>query len=202
MAHISITNSKLGSIPSVNLPPIVTCRRNAPCAGKKGCYACKGNFRFSAVQRNMLENLGEWIDYPRRYMQSIIDACTNVRFFRWHSAGDIPSQHYLAMMCAVAVTQPEVHFLAFTKQYELVDRFFSRFEKPDNLSIVYSAWGNLLPENPHNFPVAYVRLKSGEGSEHIPQDALPCSGACHMCIKHEQNCWKLKPGQSVCFDQH
>ena len=46
---ISTTNSKLGSfIPSFNFPPIVTCRKDAPC--KKMCYACKGNFMFKNVK--------------------------------------------------------------------------------------------------------------------------------------------------------
>lgn len=63
--HISVTNSKLGSfIPSVNLPPCQTCSPDAPCA--KNCYARKGRFMFSNVQKNMRENYSAWLDSPRK----------------------------------------------------------------------------------------------------------------------------------------
>ena len=58
MAHISLSNSKLGSIPSINLPPIVTCRPDAPC--KSTCYACNGRFRFKNVKQTLESNLEEW----------------------------------------------------------------------------------------------------------------------------------------------
>lgn len=200
MAHISLSNSKLGSIPSINLPPIVTCRPDAPC--KKTCYACNGRFRFKNVKQTLVQNLEEWKADAGKYMQSVIDACTNVRFFRWHSAGDIPDEFYLSMMCLVAKMLPEVHFLCFTKKYELVNDYFGKANKPKNLNIIFSVWGNLVPENPHNFPTAYVRLKSGEGENLIPKTAIPCSGSCNECIRDEMNCWKLKPGMSVVFNQH
>lgn len=200
MAHISLSNSKLGSIPSINLPPIVTCRPDAPC--KSTCYACNGRFRFKNVKQTLESNFEEWKSDPGKYMQSVIDACTNVRFFRWHSAGDIPDEFYLTMMYIIAGMLKEVRFLAFTKKYDLVNSYISKFGKPDNLSIVLSAWGNMVPENPHNLPVAYVLLKSGEGEDRIPARAVPCSGSCNECIKDEMNCWKLKPGMSVVFKQH
>jgi hypothetical protein len=43
--HVSRSVAKLGvSIPSINLPPIITCRKNAPCSKK--CYAAPGRFSF------------------------------------------------------------------------------------------------------------------------------------------------------------
>lgn len=200
MAHISTSNSKLGSIPSINLPPIVTCRPDAPC--KQNCYACKGRFCFRNVKKTLELNHAEWKNSPKEYAKSVIDACANVRFFRWHSAGDIPDADYLKMMCWVANLCPEVHFLCFTKKYELVDSYAAAHGIPKNLNIVYSAWGNLIPENPHHFPTAYVRLKSGEGAEHIPASAIQCSGYCEKCIRNDMNCWRLMPGMSVVFNQH
>lgn len=200
MAHISLSNSKLGSIPSINLPPIVTCRPDAPC--KSTCYACNGRFRFKNVKQTLESNLEEWKSDPGKYMQSVINACANVRFFRWHSAGDIPDESYLAMMCRVAFSQPEVHFLCFTKKHEMVNLYVSRYGKPKNLNIIFSAWGDFVPENPHNFPMAYVLLKSGEGEDRIPARAVPCSGSCNECIKDEMNCWKLNPGMCVVFKEH
>lgn len=202
MAHISLCNSKLGSIPSVNLPPIITCRPDAPCAKSNLCYACKGRFRLQSVKNTLSRNLDEWKSSPDQYAQSIIDACTNVRFFRWHSAGDIPDVSYLDMMCSIARLQKEVHFLCFTKKYEMVNAYIAQNGKPDNLNIVFSAWGNLIPGNPHQLPIAYIDLKSEEGKSSIPESALPCSGSCNHCIQHELNCWNLKSGMSVVFHQH
>lgn len=200
MAHISISNSKLGAIPTINLPPIITCREDAPCAN--GCYACKGRFRFKNVKESALFNLSEWQNNPGEYERSVMDACVHYKFFRWHSSGDIPDPEYLDMMIRVARAIPDTKFLCFTKKYELFNDH--RFIKglPENLIIVFSAWGNHLPENPYNMPVAYVRLKSGEGANHIPENAIRCSGYCNDCVKHEQNCWNLWFGESVVFDEH
>ena len=201
MAYISRHNSKLGNIPSINLSPILTCRKGAPCT--KTCYACNGCFRFKNVKKTMSDNLLEWSSRPFSYQASVINACANVSFFRWHSAGDIPSTAYLDMMVNTAKRLPEVHFLCFTKKYELVNRYVAIYgEIPENLKIIFSAWGNLIPRNPNNFPIAYVNLKSGEGKEHIPEDAIPCHGSCNDCIKGQQHCWNLKFGQSVVFNQH
>lgn len=211
MAHISISNTKLGAIPTVNLPPIITCRKDAPCA--KNCYACKGRFRFKNVQESMLFNLSEWQNNPGEYERSVMDACVHYKFFRWHSAGDIPDMDYFNMMIHIAKAVPDTKFLCFTKQYELVNNVIAtngyRFAIcdgngifPPNLTIVFSAWGNNLPDNPFRFPVAYVRLKSGEGAEFIPEDAIRCPGYCADCVKHDQNCWNLWFSQSVVFNQH
>ena len=66
--HISTQNRKLGmTIPSINLPAITTCRANAPC--KKGCYACKGTFLYSTVQKSMQNNLDIYKTSPKAYFK-------------------------------------------------------------------------------------------------------------------------------------
>lgn len=43
--YISLNNSKLGDfIPSVNLPPVKTCRPDAPCKGL--CYARRDHVKY------------------------------------------------------------------------------------------------------------------------------------------------------------
>lgn len=66
--NISLTNKKLGKfIPSVNLPPIITCRADAPC--KKGCYATKGNYNYDNVKKPRIENLNEFTQDSNKYFQ-------------------------------------------------------------------------------------------------------------------------------------
>lgn len=198
--HISNTVSKLGNIPTVNLPAVVTCRPGAPCT--KGCYACKGNFIFANVQKSLQANLYCWQTSPDVYRSTVELAAMQNRFFRWHSSGDIPDESYLRMMFDVAETVPTCKFLAFTKRVEWVNSLLDVRTKPKNLSIVLSAWGNWIPDNPHNLPIAYVHLRSGEGASFIPADAKSCSGACYKCVSGDQNCWALKSGESVVFNQH
>ena len=159
--HISLNNSKLGDhIPSVNQVPGVTCRPDAPCFGKK-CYACKGRFLFANVQKTMWDNYDMWVNTPMEYFNGIIDASKGVEFFRWHSAGDIPSIAYFKSMVWVAERCPTTEFLAFTKQYEIVNEYLDAHKGilPKNLHIVFSHWGNeFVPENPYNLPTAHVRF--------------------------------------------
>ena len=198
--HISNGISKLGcSIPSVNLPAGCTCRADAPC--RKKCYALKGRFAFSHTKELLSRNLEIWRDDPAFFEKQVEIAAFKSRFFRWHSAGDIPDAAYLAMMVRVAKHLSGTRFLAFTKKYELINDYISKNGSlPENLTIVLSAWGAFLPENPHNLPIAYVRLRHDACD--IPSDAFQCPKYCGDCVMTGCSCWDLKNGQSVCFDEH
>lgn len=198
--HISNSISKLGAtIPSVNLPPIETCDLQAGCHQK--CYAMRGRFRFKNVKDVVRRNLDIWKNDPDGFERDVEIAAFPARFFRYHSSGDIPDGAYLRMMVRVAERCPGTSFLCFTKKFRIVNEFIdSGGVIPANLHIVYSAWGDFIPENPHNFPVAYVKFKDRES--YIPKDAMPCQGYCGDCVQTERSCWDLKPGQSVCFDEH
>ena len=200
---ISLTNSKLGSlIPSINLPPIKTCRPDAPCA--RLCYALRGRWRYSNVQASRENNYQQYLKDPEGYFASIKQFLTsglvNYKFFRFHSSGDIPEFTYLEMMLKLAREVPETKFLAFTKRFEMVNRAVdAHLEIPENMKFVFSAWdkGFEVP-NPHNFPVTYVNFCDKTKNPEIPEFAIPCVGSCEKC----QACWSLHKGQSVVFHQH
>lgn len=160
----SKTNSKLGAIPSVNLPPITTCRKGCPCA--KDCYARKGNFRFKNVQESLRGNLNEYISNPDGFFEQILNEVNNgivsYNYFRFHAAGDIVDDYYFKKMVEVASKRPFTKFLAFTKKFEIVNAYMQTVGAiPPNLRIVFSAWGDsFVVDNPYNFPVAYVRLNN------------------------------------------
>lgn len=208
MIHISLCNSKLDGtklgmapIPSINLPPITTCRRDAPC--KDTCYACKGLFRMQSNKSILWNNWEFYNSNPIEYFNAIRKACTTSKLFRWHSTGDIPSALYFWHMVKIAKEIPTTRFLCFTKQYETVNAYIDTLgELPENLVVVFSAWGDFEFQNPHNLPVAYVRLKSGQGSEKIPANARKCTGYCAECVLASKNCWNMKHGESVAFDEH
>ena len=194
---VSNTNSKLGGqIYSINLPPVVTCRSDAPCF--KGCYACKGNWLFPNVKNSLQHNLEAYKSNPTLFFESVAAQTALVRFCRWHSSGDIVDMQYFEGMCKVARKNKDTHYLCFTKKYEIINEFLSKGKRiPKNLSIVLSAWSNWIPENPYDLPMTYVYGKEFNNGL-IPKDAIPCGGKCETC----QACWTLKKGQHVYFIKH
>lgn len=198
-AYISHSNTKLGpNIPCVNLPAVSTCRQDAPCARK--CYARKGCMAFPKVRQRAEDNLALWEQNPDQYEQDVISAAFHNRYFRWHSSGDIPDTFYLGMMLRVAHKLPKTSFLVFTKQWEYVNNTLACVAKPQNLQIVLSAWGEMVPPNPHNLPMAHIRFKKEAVS--LPEGALECPRYCGDCVMTDKSCWSLGTGEHVCFNEH
>jgi len=188
--NVSKGNSKIGKIMNVNLPPVISCPKGIPCA--KDCYAMKAWRQYKNVREAWGGNWELLKDNEKAYFEGIADTIQRTKkmeFFRWHSAGDIPSQSYLEGMKAIAKMFPAVKFLAFTKNSSLD---FS--DLPENLNIVASQWGEYTWGD--DLPKAIVRAK-GETWE-TPANAVDCAGSCKDC----KVCWNLKKGQAVIFDQH
>ena len=203
MIKISTTNKKLGKfIPSLNLPPIKTCRAKAPCA--KGCYACKGTWNYKNVKDSLNNNLVQFGLNKDKFFNEVINYLNNgdviYKYFRWHSSGDIINLDYLKGMIKTALACKQTKFLAFTKKFEIVNEYLANGGKiPSNLKIVFSAWDkDFTFENPYNLPIAYVEFSNKEKNPTIPQSAFKCNGECKSC----KVCWFLKKKQSVKFTQH
>lgn len=202
--HVHISNgiSKLGSsIPSVNLPPVVTCDPRAGCAKK--CYARKGRFAFPRVKQLLQRNLDIWKRDPDGFERDVAIAAYTSRFFRFHSSGDIPDPAYLEMMVRVASRCQQTSFLCFTKKCDIVNAFIRANGDeaiPSNLRIVFSAWGDYRPDNPFDLPVAYIRFRKTE--TYIPDCARPCGGYCGDCVRTGSSCWDLRRGEAVVFNEH
>ena len=197
-ANVSNTNTKLGaSILSINLPAGITCRADAPCR-KSGCYAMKGHWLYKNVKNSLQENLDAYINNPSLYFDSIASQTALARFVRWHSSGDIVDAKYFEGMCKVARKNKATHYLCFTKKFEIINDFLASGKKiPKNLSVVFSAWSDWIPDNPYNLPTAYVYGKNFN-NDMIPKDSIPCVGRCESC----QACWTLKKMMSVYFCKH
>lgn len=202
--YVSTTVSKLGaSIPTVNLPPIVTCRPDAPCAKcvaeGGGCYALRGRFIFPNVKKSLAKNLEAYKENSKLYFSMIADSFKLFKYARFHSSGDLVDMNYLKGMCWVARKCPDTKILCFTKKFEIVNQFLDEGHRiPKNLVIVFSTWGDFIPENPHNLPMTYVEFKDKSRNTHIPTDAIKCTGSCPKCL----GCFNLKKGGSVVFKKH
>lgn len=191
MPKISKGNTKLGkAIPNINLPPITSCVKDAPC--KKECYAMKAYRQYKNTRTAWNYNLELYKTSPIEYFIGIDTFLTKKqpRLFRWHSAGDIPDKLYLKLMCELARKHSRIKFLAFTKRYS----FFKHVRIPTNLSIVFSAWpGYNMPKS--RFPIAFMQ----DGTETRVKNALECPGNCDSCGM----CWELKNiNKNVVFNKH
>lgn len=193
---VSPGNSKMGSIPSVSLPPVITCADGCKCAQK--CYAAKLCRIRASVRNAYARNLDILINDPQSYWLQVKASAMTTRYFRFHVSGDIVNAEYLDNMCKLATELPGTAFLAFTKQYEIVNEYAKKHSIPENLKIIFSAWPGMPMENPHNLPVANVIFKGQKPAD----DWKICGGNCTECACRGVGCWELKKGEQIAFYEH
>lgn len=194
---ISKGNSKMGAIPSVSLPACVTCNPSAPCFGK--CYARRLAARRATVRNAYDRNFDILNSDPAAYWLQVRAAASISRFFRYHVSGDIPNMLYLIDMVLTAKQLPNTTFLAFTKQYNIVNQYINDGNTiPENLKIIFSNWGDWKCENPHSLPTCEIILK---GTEPAP-DWKICGGNCTECACRGVGCWELKHGETIAIFEH
>lgn len=195
-------NSKTGAA-CLNIAfPICSCRSDAPC--KATCYACKGCQQMATVQAAYYRNFRLYNDNADNFFEQVY---CKIKFsglpkVRWFDSGDIPDYDFLCKMIDTCKKTPAVKHMAFTKKYELVNKWIDdNGDLPANLNIIFSAWDRLWDvPNPHNLGVAYVDFKDKRLNPEFPTNAFVCPGrsstcsACGACFNK-----KLK---AVIFMQH
>jgi hypothetical protein len=164
----------------------------------QGCYALKALRLYPGTRKAWHRNELLAKHHPDSYFKQIAAKVAEAkpRLFRWHVAGDILNGDYLGGMCRIAAANPGTHFLAFTKAFEIVNRFEDCEAIPDNLVIIFSAWPGMEFLNPRGRRIAWMQ----NGTEtRVPADALECPGHCESCGR----CYELpKLGRDVVFDRH
>ncbi len=194
---ISPGNVKMGAIPSVSLPACSTCNPNAPCFKK--CYAAKLERIYKNTRNAYARNLDILKTEPAHYWLQVKAAASVARYFRYHVSGDIPNGHYLKMMVQTARDLPGTTFLAFTKQYSIINDYLNDGGTiPENLKIIFSNWGAWKCENPHGLPMSEVIFKGSEPA----QDWKICGGNCAECACRGVGCWELNNGETIAFYEH
>lgn len=194
---ISQGNSKMGAIPSVSLPPVVTCHNCATCSKK--CYAVKLARIYKNVRNAWERNLDILKTDRDDYFVQVKAAAMVSGFFRFHVSGDIVDMDYLDRMVKIAKECKKTEFLAFTKNYQDCNKYFESHRKPSNLHLIYSLpFDGAVIDNPHKMPTARVILK---GNEPRPTDKV-CGGNCSECACRGVGCWELKKGETIAFYEH
>lgn len=196
MICISKGNRKVGKIPSVSLPPIVTCPYKC-----KGCYAAKLCRIYPNVRESYERNYSVYQNDPDLYWSEVGKALSTARFFRFHVSGDIPDYRYLEKMVETMRNNPNCTALCFTKRYGFVNRWIAENgDLPENLKLIFSIWPGFPYENPYDLPTAHVRFRNGITT--APDNAIECYGNCTDCVVAGCGCWKLGKGEAVAFKQH
>lgn len=210
LLRISDGNSKLGSIPQVNLTPVRSCPKGVPCAKAGQCYAMKAYRQYPGTRQAWDANLKLALAAPSVFFQDLDAYLTHKRpsYFRFHSAGDCPSYKYLVKAIQLAKRHPNIRFLMFTKRHAWANQYVATHGPvPSNVALVLSTWPNMPLQNPYDLPITYV-YDPKNLDERIPDahptpkakgpDAYTCPGSCQTC-KH---CWTLQSGESVVFHKH
>jgi hypothetical protein len=193
---ISKGNRKLGTVMNVSTSPRTSCPEGVPCASD--CYAQKAFRMYPATRKAWTRNARIAKRHPDTYFSQIAARVAKVkpRLFRWHVAGDILSTDYLRGMCQIAAENPNTHFLAFTKAFDVVNHYEDRQAIPKNMVIIFSAWPRMMFDNRHGHHIAWMQ----DGTEtRIPQDSIECPGNCETCGL----CYELpRLGRDVVFHKH
>lgn len=194
-------NKKLGSqVVGIALPPIVTCRPDAPCF--KACYATKGHQIFPSVLGSYQKNLRLWNENPIDLFEQIVWFLKHkgYRYVRFFDSGDLPNANFFDLSVKLCKEMPEIKFCMFTKKYEIVNNFLKQGgEIPSNFVVIFSAWTKYWKfENPFNLPVAYVNFKQKSLNPDFPKEAKICGECCSICYQ----CFHLQKGDGLILNQH
>mgnify|MGYP005820342509 CR=1 FL=1 len=91
------------------------------------CYALKGFYLMSSVERAHAERLDAYNADPVAWVDAMVDAISRTREprFRWFDSGDLQSVAMLADICRVARLTPEKRHWLPTKEYGFVRRYIA-----------------------------------------------------------------------------
>ena len=201
--HISAGNAKLGAIMNISLPPVTTCHNCSSC--KHYCYAVRSYNRFTDTAAGWNENYMLFLTDPDRYFNDISKAVKTQRFFRWHVSGDIVNHNYFMGMIKVAIENPKVEFLAFTKAYQIVNAAIEAGAViPSNLHLLFSAAPGVDMPNPYNIPECHINFADPAQNTYCggAEYEYHCTGNCTECAINGCGCFFLKPGDVTIINQH
>jgi hypothetical protein len=170
--NISLGNSKLGKIPNISLPAIITCPKEVPCI--EDCYCNSEVFYWKLAREKWRENWELYQANPYEYFEQLDKFLAKIKpaYFRYHVSGDCPDQNYADNMYLISMRYPDTQFLVFTK------RFDYDFHDMPNLKIKYSVWPMWTT---HKKPKAYVITKEEIAKWGYDKEYKICKGKCDDC---------------------
>ena len=201
--RISYGNRKTTAmVPSISLIPVADCGNCHAC--KLGCYDMRHVCCYIHSQRQRAINSAIARQDMPRYFEEIKAHAQFHRVWRYHVGGDILCPAYLTGMVDVAIKVPTCQFLAFTKQFDIVNGYLDDHPEgfPNNLHIIFSDWRGLEMDNPYGLPVSSPIWKDGTMGPHVTEKRYMCRGNCAECATMGRGCWTAKNGDTILFEAH
>ena len=168
--------------PAYNLPA-AACLTGAklvkvPGSTCSGCYALKGRYRFSNVQKALNRRL-KALEDPR-WIAGMITLIQGRPVFRWHDSGDIQSAQHLKNIFEVCTATAEtLHWLP-TREAQFIKDLQPEVV-PKNLKIVFSDHMNDQGRGVTFWPyTSGVTTKRGAATCPAPQQGNQCQ-SCRRC---------------------
>lgn len=162
-----------------------------------GCYALKGNYRFSNVKKPRYENLELINDLPafEKAMINHLTANEKSGYFRWHDSGDLQSVKHLESIVFIASVLPHIKFWLPTKEKAILNQYKRKGGIfPDNLIVRLSMpMVNMSPVNT-DFLTSTVHTENAFGYE---CKAYENNGQCGTC----RTCWNAEV-KNVSYKKH
>ena len=169
----------------------------------RGCYDVRHVCCYKESQAQRANNSAILKQDPVRYFREVDAASKFLRYLRFHVGGDIACPAYLTGMVDVAIKNPHCHFLAFTKMYDIVNKYLDDHGSfPDNLHIILSGWRGDTDVNRHHLPVSSPVWKDGSKSCMVTDKVFMCPGNCTECARADEGCWAAKSGDTILFEAH
>lgn len=149
--------------------PASSCNMGSKLAKQKGsvcsrCYARKGFYRMSNVERAQEARLRTWRMDRRSWVESMVLALSKPRmisngFFRWFDSGDLQGQEMLDDIIEVCKRTPLIKHRLPTKEYGLLG--MDKSTLPPNLVIQVSGYviDSLEMKEFNGFPVCSVTTR-------------------------------------------
>ena len=145
---------------------------NVPGSTCSGCYAMRGNYIYTSVQKAQATRLAgtthpQWVEA----MIYLLERAHNnpkhplPAYHRWHDSGDLQDREHLAKICAVARATPWLRHWLPTREAKLVrDYLRDGGTIPDNLLVRLSATmidGPTPKALPHTSTVHHASVPKG-----------------------------------------
>ena len=185
--RISEGNSKLGKVPNLSLPPVTTCRAEAPCAAD--CYAVKFYRMYPSVKSAWDSNLQFYQEDPDGFFSELILylAIAKPKRFRLFVGGDFPDEVFFVRIMDVFGSYPDTQVLCFTKRFE-----YPLYIVPLNVNLVLSMWPGLeIPEIAVDFPCSWLSEDERRPlATHIKcvSNCIECGYKCFTAVSRDLHC--------------
>lgn len=174
------------------------------CAKRGVCYAIDSYCQYPAVTVNRVENTMQLRDDIDKHFDDIYETAIayGVDVIRYTESGEIETAKQFDKVIELSDKLPDVEIYLYTKNYDVLYKFFENRELPKNVTVLISIWGNTgvdawLTLKHHKGVKAFVvnndeikvdamcpayRKDENGKVKRVKSDAVKC-GNCKLCTR-------------------